>query len=296
MMTAIPYAEGRRAVVIHEDDVGMSHGANAAFAELSAMGACSAGSVMAPCPWFPEAIEMARANSSLDLGVHLTLNSEKKPYRWRPLTNPPRSAGLTDEAGYFWSNVPAVRKNAAPEAVELELRAQIDAALAAGLDVTHLDGHMGAAMMPEFVEIYYRLGRDYNLPILLVRDLERFNPMSYAGPASTENYDRVVARARSLDEPIFDLVIESPWSRKTDAATAYRAMFDDIPEGLTYLSLHFNAPGDFEVIEPEFAHIRTEEYAFFRSGRVRELIVQHGIEVVGMRQIRERLRERRSRR
>ncbi|MGO9755709.1 MAG: polysaccharide deacetylase family protein [Roseiarcus sp.] len=296
MMTAIPYAEGRRAVVIHEDDVGMSHGANAAFAELSAMGACSAGSVMAPCPWFPEAIEMARANSSLDLGVHLTLNSEKKPYRWRPLTNPPRSAGLTDEAGFFWSNVPAVRKNAAPEAVELELRAQIDVALAAGLDVTHLDGHMGAAMMPEFVEIYYRLGRDYNLPILLVRDLERFNPMSYAGPASTENYDRVVARARSLDEPIFDLVIESPWSRKTDAATAYRAMFDDIPEGLTYLSLHFNAPGDFEVIEPEFAHIRTEEYAFFRSGRVRELIVQHGIEVVGMRQIRERLRERRSRR
>lgn len=296
MMTAIPYAEGRRAVVIHEDDVGMSHGANAAFAELSAMGACSAGSVMTPCPWFPEAIEMARANSSLDLGVHLTLNSEKKPYRWRPLTNPPRSAGLTDEAGYFWSNVPAVRKNAAPEAVELELRAQIDAALAAGLNVTHLDGHMGAAMMPEFVEIYYRLGRDYNLPILLVRDLERFNPMSYAGPASTENYDRVVARARSLDEPIFDLVIESPWSRKTDAATAYRAMFDDIPEGLTYLSLHFNAPGDFEVIEPEFAHIRTEEYAFFRSGRVRELIVQHGIEVVGMRQIRERLRERRSRR
>ena len=155
---------------------------------------------------------------------------------------------------------------------------------------------MGAAMMPEFVEIYYRLGRDYNLPILLVKDLQRFNPMSYAGPASTENYDRVVARARSLDEPIFDLVIESPWSRKTDAATAYRAMFDDIPEGLTYLSLHFNAPGDFEVIEPEFAHIRTEEYAFFRSGRVRELIVQHGIEVVGMRQIRERLRERRSRR
>ena len=63
MMTAIPYAEGRRAVVIHEDDVGMSHGANAAFAELSAMGACSAGSVMPPCPWFPEAVEMAQSQS-----------------------------------------------------------------------------------------------------------------------------------------------------------------------------------------------------------------------------------------
>ena len=95
-MITNPYATGARTVVIHEDDVGMSHGANAAFQELSMAGACSSGSVMAPCPWFPEAIAMAKANPTLDLGVHLTLNSEKQPYRWRPLTSPARSAGLTD--------------------------------------------------------------------------------------------------------------------------------------------------------------------------------------------------------
>ena len=78
------------------------------------MGACSAGSVMAPCPWFPEAVAMARADPTLDLGVHLTLNSEKQPYRWRPLTSPPRSAGLTDEAGYFWSTVPAFASTPPP--------------------------------------------------------------------------------------------------------------------------------------------------------------------------------------
>jgi hypothetical protein len=293
-MTQTPYAVGARTVVIHEDDVGMSHGANAAFLELSKTGACSAGSVMAPCPWFPEAVAIARANPALDVGVHLTLNSEKQPYRWRPLTRPPRSAGLTDEAGYFWSTVPAVRNNAAPEAVEAELRAQIDAALAAGIDVTHLDAHMGAVMMPEFVDIYFRLGRDYDLPILLVKDLRRFNPMSYAGAASTENYDGVVAKASAAGDPIFDLVIESPWSRKTDAETAYRAMFADIPEGLTYLSLHFNAPGDFEAVEPEFAHIRTEEYAFFKSGGIPELLAKHGISVIGMRELRDRRRERRT--
>jgi hypothetical protein len=283
IMSSSQYAGGRRVVVIHEDDVGMTHGANKAFAELSAMGACSAGSVMAPCPWFPEAVETAAANPALDLGVHLTLNSEKKPYRWRPLTSPPQAAGLTDKAGYFWSDVPSVRKNAAPEAVETELRAQIDAVLATGVDVTHLDGHMGAVMMPEFVDIYYRLGRDYNLPILLVKDLRRFNPMSYAGAVLPENYDSVVARARAAGEPIFDLVIETPWRRKTDAETAYREMFADIPEGLTYLSLHFNAPGDFE-------HIRTEEYAVFKSGLIAELVAAHGVEVIGMREIRDRLR------
>jgi hypothetical protein len=289
-MTSTRYAEGRRVIVIHEDDVGMTHGANTAFSELSAMGACSAGSVMAPCPWFPEAIEMAAANPALDLGVHLTLNSEKKPYRWRPLTSAPRSAGLTDKDGYFWADVPSVRKNAAPEAVEAELRAQIDAVVATGIDVTHLDAHMGAVMMPEFVEIYYRLGKDYNLPILLVKDLRRFNPMSYAGAARTETYDSVVARARAAGEPIFDLVVESPWGRRTDAETAYRRMFAEIQDGLTYLSLHFNKPGDFEAIEPDRAHIRTEEYAVFKSGLIAELVAAHGIDVIGMRQIRERLR------
>jgi hypothetical protein len=289
-MTSNPYAGARRTVVIHEDDLGMTHGANAAFADLTAMGICSSGSVMVPCPWFPEVVEMAIGDPALDLGVHLTLNSEKKPYRWRPLTNPPRSAGLTDEAGYFWADVPSLRKNAAPEAVEAELRAQIDAALAGGIDVTHLDDHMGAVMMPEFVEIYDRLGRDYDLPILLVKDLQRFNPMSYAGPAPTARYDQVVASARARGDPIFDLVIESPWARTTDAETAYREMFASIPDGLTYLALHFNAPGDFEAIEPEFAHIRTEEYAFFRSGRIEALLAEHEIAVTGMRQIRERLR------
>src|ERR1700746_3702457 len=90
----------RRSVVIHEDDVAMTHGANAAFAELSAIGTCSAGSVMVPCPWFPEAAEMAATNRTLDVGVHLTLTSEKKPYRWRPLTAPPRSAGFSDGLGH----------------------------------------------------------------------------------------------------------------------------------------------------------------------------------------------------
>ena len=293
-MTATRYADTPRSVVIHEDDIGMTHGSVAAFHELSAMGACTSGSVMVPCPWFPEIAALAAADPGLDLGVHLTLNSEKQPCRWRPLTRPPPSAGLTDEMGYFWADVPQLRRHAAPDAVEAELRAQIDAALAAGVDVTHLDDHMGAVMAPEFVDIYDRLGRDYGVPILLVKDLSRFNPMTYAGPTDTRRYDAVVRAARSRGDPIFDLVLETPWDRTADAETAYRAMFADIPDGLSYLALHFNTPGDFVAVEPEFAHIRTEEYAFFRSGRVPSLLADHGIEAIGMRQVRDRLRAQRS--
>ena len=124
----------QKRVVIHEDDVGMSHGANTAFVELSKLGTCSSGSVMVPCPWFPEAAAIAVDDPSLDLGVHLTLTSEQTPYRWRPLTAPPRSAGLTDELGYFWPDVPTRAQGGRRRRWRAELRAQIDYALAAGID------------------------------------------------------------------------------------------------------------------------------------------------------------------
>jgi predicted glycoside hydrolase/deacetylase ChbG (UPF0249 family) len=279
----------RKRVVIHEDDVGMSHGSNTAFVELSRLGACSSGSVMVPCPWFPEAAKLARENPDLDLGVHLTLTSEQTPYRWRPLTSPPKSAGLTDALGYFWPDVPSARR-AAPEAVERELRAQIETALAAGIDPTHFDAHMGTAQMPEFVEIYRRLGREYRLPVLLVKDLGRYNPASYAGPIDAARYDREVAAAQADGQPIFDVVLETPWARKTDAETAYRPIFAEIPEGLTFLSMHFNAPSDFEMINPELAFIRTEEYALFKTPRIGEWVSEFGLEVIGMRTLRDELR------
>ena len=276
-------------VVIHEDDVGMSHGANTAFVELSALGTCSSGSVMVPCPWFPEAAAIAVADPALDVGVHLTLTSEQVPYRWRPLTAPPHSAGLTDDQGYFWPDVPRARK-AAPEAVEAELRAQIEVALAAGIDPTHFDAHMGTAQMPEFVAISRRLAAEYRVPMLLVEDLTGYNPASYAGPLDPAPYDAEIVKARAAGEPVFDIVHETPWARATDAETAYRAIFAAIEPGLTFLSMHFNRPGDFEAVNPEWAHIRTEEYALFRTGRIKEWIEEFGIELIGMRPLRDALR------
>ena len=211
------------------------------------------------------------------------------PYRWRPLTAPPYSAGLTDELGYFFPDVPSARK-ADPAAVEKELRAQIDTALAAGIDPTHLDAHMGTAQMPEFVGIFRQLGRDYRLPVLLVKDLARYNPASYAGPLDPARYDAQVAEARAAGEPVFEIVFETPWGRKTDAETAYRAIFAEVGPGLTFLSLHFNAPGDFETINPKDAWVRTEEYALFRGPKIAGWVDEFGIEVIGMRELRDELR------
>jgi len=290
-MTSQLYAQGRRALVIHEDDVGMTHGCNVAFAELSARGVVSSGSVMAPCPWFPEVLAMAAADPSLDLGVHLTLNSEKQPYKWRPLTQPPKSAGLTDEMGYLWQEVRSVRHNAAPEAVEAELRAQIDAAIAGGIDVTHLDAHCGAVMSPEFIDIYRRLGEDYDLPIVVMNRFEGGNPRPPGVPALPSAFEAFAADAAARGEPVFDLFYETPWDRTADAEGVYRDILGSATEGLNFFAFHFNAPGDYEAVEPEFARYRTDEYALFSSGKIEPIIAELGIELIGMRELRDRRRE-----
>ncbi len=294
MTSTSPYAKGRKAVVIHEDDVGMTHGSNVAFQELSARGVVSSGSAMAPCPWFPETLAMAAADPSLDIGVHLTLNSEKRPYKWRPLTQPPRSAGLTDESGYLWEKPGAVRRHAAPEAVETELRAQIDAAIAGGIDITHLDAHCGAVMSPEFIDIYRRLGEDYDLPIVLMSRFAGGNPRPAGAPALSSAFEGFAAEAVTRGEPVFDLFYETPWDRTADAESVYRDILGSAAVGLSFFAFHFNAPGDFEAVEPEFARYRTDEYALFSSGKIEPALAELGIVLIGMREIRDARRARRA--
>jgi hypothetical protein len=129
----------------------------------------------------------------------------------------------------------------------------------------------------------------------MVKDYNTFNPRSYSSPMSNDNYKAPLTRAQSAGFVVFDLVQETMWERKADAETAYGGLFRNIPEGLTFLSLHFNAPGDFEVIEPSYAHIRADEYALFRTGKIQQWAKANGVEIVGMRAMRDDLRSRRAR-
>ena len=279
-----------RQVIIHEDDVGMCHGANTAFLDLFRRRICSSGSVMVPCPWFPEIAAAAREDASLDLGVHLTLTSEKQHYRWGPLTRPSTAAGLTDAHGYFWNNVGDLRRRAHPEAVEAELRAQIDRALAMGIDVTHLDAHQYAAMAPEFVAIYAQLGRDYRVPVMFPRDFSSLDYRANLGEVDLSIYPWITDQLAEAGHPLMDTLRETPWDRREDAATVYRRMLDALPAGLSFLALHFNAPGDIETIEPSSAYIRTEEYAAFGAADFAEWLAREGLQPVGFRAFRQALR------
>lgn len=281
-----------RRVIVHQDDIGMCHGANQAFLDLFPLGQVSAGSVMVPCPWFLEIAQAAANDPSLDLGVHLTLNSEMSLYKWRPLTSPSRAAGLTDENGYLWPDVASTRRHCHPDAAEAEMRAQVDRALANGMDVTHLDAHMGSTFAPEFCDAYVRVGRDYRLPILLTPTLSVYSARNHLEGADEGPYDDAVAYARELGFVLVDLVLETDWHRTTSAEETYQALYASIQPGLTFMAMHFTAPGEIESIERGTSHIRTDEYELFRSDSFRQWLGGQGFELLGMRALRDDLRAR----
>ena len=283
--------EGR--IVLHQDDVGMCHGANVAFGELSALGSITSGSVMVPCPWFREVAEMAATNKKLDLGVHLTLTAEKEFYRWRPLTSASKSSGLVDEDGYMWRDVSSVRKKANVDAVELELRAQVDFALASGFDVTHLDAHMGATLAPEFCAVYIALGVEYRLPVLITKSLSQYGPNNHIVGVSDDQFAEFVDLAEEVSQPIFDRVLETDFGRPSTtslAHDAYQKMFTKSKTGLTFAALHPNAPGEVEIIEPNQFHVRTQEYEIFSSKDYLSWLAKNEIKPIGMRALRDAMR------
>lgn len=156
---------GSRRVLIRCDDVGMSHTVNSAVRELLETGVPFSASVMVACPWFEEAAEILRANPGIGVGVHLTLNSEWQHYKWGPVAGAAAVPSLVDERGYFPASerdfeAAAVRL----EEVEIELRAQIERALAAGLRIDYLDYHMLTAVStPELRAVVEKLAREYGL-------------------------------------------------------------------------------------------------------------------------------------
>ncbi len=275
--------------MIHADDVGMCHGANQAFVELSHFGTITSGSVMVPCPWFTEIAEAAAGDDTLDCGIHLTLNAEKACYRWGPVSTAGPSSGLVDEHGFLWRTVAEVRRNAHPDAVEQEWRAQIDRALAFGVNVTHLDAHMGSALAPQWCDRYVAVGIDYGVPVLITDSLAAYGPRRHvASPSEAQAADEAIrsaaADARAAGMPVFDVVLETDFSRAPQEPAAYQEMLGSLEENLVFCAFHPNAPGgaEIEVIEPDSFHVRTDEYELFSTDGWKEWLISQPYELASM--------------
>ena len=76
------YPKDSKLLIIHADDVGLSHSEDAATVAGLEKKSVNSASIMVPCPWFPEIAGYAKQHPEVDWGIHLTLTSEWKNYKW----------------------------------------------------------------------------------------------------------------------------------------------------------------------------------------------------------------------
>ncbi len=184
----------------------MSHAVNMAVERLIATGLPLSVSVMFPTPWYQETVEILKRHRDVAVGIHLTLNSEWKNYRWGPVSGRTAVPTLVDADGYFFASADALYKNKPDlREIEKELRAQIDRALKSGLKIDYVDYHMGTAVSsPEFRELTERLAREFGLGMSQYFGETRQDPQYWAAPRNKA--DSLVAMINRL-QPGFSVVV-----------------------------------------------------------------------------------------
>jgi predicted glycoside hydrolase/deacetylase ChbG (UPF0249 family) len=161
------YPKNAKVLILHVDDAGMSWESNTGAIQAMEKGVANSVSVMMPCSWAPGFVHYLKEHPTVDAGLHLTLTSEWKDYRWTSLTGKPTAPGLIDEEGAMWPSVEDVVKHASAEEVDKEIRAQLARARNMGFEPTHLDSHMGTLFnSPEFTQRYIALGIETKIPVM----------------------------------------------------------------------------------------------------------------------------------
>jgi predicted glycoside hydrolase/deacetylase ChbG (UPF0249 family) len=239
-------APGARAIILNADDFGMCHAANTAIVDLLTTARIDSTTMMIPCSWSPEALAFAASRTDLDIGVHLVLTSEWARYRWRPLTG--TATSLVDAAGFFPIDVLSVEQNASDDDVAAELAAQLQTALDAGVDVTHLDNHMGSVYGlvtgRDFLRPVFELAARHGLPFRLPRSMDGVGENS----ALQAQLDGAAATAAAFGVEIIDRLWSHPFELLREGTPdeetyeqvrdGFIALLRAVPAGVTEIYLH----------------------------------------------------------
>lgn len=173
-------------LLVRGDCFGTTHTRNLVLQEAFTESIMMSAAIMAPGPWFPEAVAIVRDHPEWCIGLHLTLNSEWRRLRWRPIAPAKEVPSLVGPDGYFYWNhwktgawfektrmdgpaaadlPPITKTQPDPAEVEKELRAQIQFAKNMGLRIDYLDCHMRTAVTDDLRPVVEKLSKEFCLPV-----------------------------------------------------------------------------------------------------------------------------------
>jgi chitin disaccharide deacetylase len=272
------YPRNTKLLIVHADDLGMAHSINAATIKAFETGVVNSGSIMIPCPWLPEIAAYARANPNTDLGLHLTLTSEWRLFRWGSVLPKDRVSSLFDANGYLYPTESEAAKHINVKEAEAEIQAQIARAKLMGIQPTHLDSHMGTLYQTkELFEVLIRVGRENKLPMRIAR--EQFNSNPYLNTLIGPN-DIVIDNVISIGP---DISAEE-WKNY------YLNEIKNLPPGVSEMIVHL-AYDDQEMKAIAFEHPdwgsewRQRDFDFVTSKDFREALKTYNIKLITWREL-----------
>lgn len=278
LVERLGFAKDAQVLIINGDDFGMNHATNEGTKKALKAGAMTSATIMVPCPWFLEAAEFARKNPQANLGVHTTLTSEWGKYKWGPVLGCSAVPGLCNEMGYFFEDVFSIYGIGAIDEAEQEVRAQVKKALDAGVDVTHIDSHMGAMQYsPEYFERFIRIAGDLNLPCRLAgRDM--LEPLGFS---------HLLDLAEELNVLGPEVLYMGDPDSLEETESWFKERMKNIPKGKVsemYIHCAVDAPEIFATTGS--ARRRIADTDFFSDPETLKWIQEQGIELISYRELR----------
>ena len=277
------YPKNAKLLILHADDVGVSHAENEATISAMEKGCINSASIMVPCPWFTEIAAYVREHPGKDFGLHITLTSEWNNYKWGPVTQHQSVPSLINDQGFFYSGVDSVKRFAVTTQVEEEMRNQVRRAMQFGIDPTHLDAHMFTAVRKlDFLKAYLKVGREFKIPVFVAREIERDLNI---------NFDTVLAKGEVVVDSIVTIL---PENMQSGAAGFYAKTLRNLAPGLTYFIIHTAYDTEeMRAVTKAFTEWgsawRQTEYDFFTGPECAKILQENNIRLVSWREIRDKL-------
>ena len=278
------YPRDAKLLIIHGDDVGVSHSQTMATFDAMKKGLVTSTSMMVPTGWSSEVGEMAKEMPNADIGIHITLTNEWLNFNWGPEAGKTEVPGLADEKGHMYPDCAQVTANASPEEVEKEIRAQIKAANQMGITPTHLDSHMGCVFYgrPEYLVSYLKIAQELKIPAMLNNQI-----MEGLIKPNANLFDGI-----DLEKlPVIDqIIMANPEDYLAGMDTFYTKSLNELPPGVHVMLIHL-AFDDEEMNavtkdhDTYHAPWRQVDYDFFTSERAKALIEKNNIKLITWREI-----------
>ena len=274
------YKATDRLLIINGDDTGMCHAANVATIDSLERGLMTSATIMVPCPWFTEIARYAKAHPEKDFGIHLCHTSEWQVYRWGPVASRDKVPGLVDSQGYLWRSVPEVYIHGTPEQALIEGRAQIQKALDAGVDVSHLDSHMGTLQLePRYIQVYQQLAVEFDVPL---RMPSQATAAAFGFPDLRKRF-----AGKGIVFPDY-FVYDELKDEKKGVKQFWLNIVRNLKPGVTELYIHAAKPTEELRNITNSWKTRSEEYeTFTNDAEMRQLVTDMGIIRIGYQKLRD---------